>query len=398
MIAHPNQLKGNVINFNSFPLRMDFSTASYESIEYLQELQYSNKEENLNFICSMTSSGKQVKTNTLQITANQLNELSLKEKLFGPSHTPDSSAVVYITRDQLMSLAMDTYSALNIDEECEMPESQFSEAFVEGLVSQIAASQFTHVDIDKALTAKATCGIDFKGDLRADEIKRDLSEVLQVNTINGKKQIVVNEAKSQQFIDNFSFSTGLSGLPAPTWLIGSSLNFAVGNDYKNLQDTKSLNDQLTELNRKSDNNIKWEIEGTRVVPKSINVVRISRARMTKTLKFTRVQRKQFSNSFKKEFSLYSQPARFADFSKIMLVETRSHTKVLCSNQFTQENVHFCILISTPLATGSDNGVLKTLNLVGRCGVVCSPLAVGSEMGSNPSIACFYIINHQPSVR
>jgi len=320
-----------------------------------------------------------------------LDELRLEEKLFGPAKKPNSSAFVYVTRDQLMSLAMDTSSALNIVEEYQMPETQFGEAFVEGLVSQIATSQFTHVDIDKALTAISACGIDFKGDLRADEIKRDLSEVLYVDTVHDKKQIKVNEDKNQQFSNNFSVSGGVSGLPASTWLIGSLLNLAAGNDFKIIQDTKSLNDQLTELNRKSDIGIKWEIEGTRVIPKSINVVRISRAKMTKTLTFTRVQRKQFSASFKKEFSLYSQPARFADFSKIMLIETRSHVTVLCSNQFTHENVHLCIQCHWR----SDNGVLKTLNLMRRCGLVGRPHAVGSLMHSNPSITCRYMIVQQP---
>jgi len=78
-----HQLKGNVTEFETFPLRMDFSSASFDSIEYLQELQYSKEEHGLHFKCLMKTRGKLKKTNTLQITAHQLEELRLEDKLFG---------------------------------------------------------------------------------------------------------------------------------------------------------------------------------------------------------------------------------------------------------------------------------------------------------------------------
>jgi len=115
-----------------------------------------------------------------------------------------------------------------------------------------------------------------------------LSEMLQVDAINGKQHIVVNDAKSEQFSDGFAVSAGLSGFPK-SWLIGSSFNITGGGDFKTLQDAKSLNDQLNELNKRSENTVKWDIEGTRVVPKSINVVKVIRAKMSKTLTFRRVQ-------------------------------------------------------------------------------------------------------------
>lgn len=130
-------LDGKVTDFRHFPLRMDFYAPlkSHERKLFLDFMYES--EADLEFDCSMESSGgKLMKTNTLVINADQLQQIGLEEKLFGPSGAKGKDSV-YVTRDQMTTLASEMYSTLNIVEDYQMPEIQFSEEFVNGLISQV---------------------------------------------------------------------------------------------------------------------------------------------------------------------------------------------------------------------------------------------------------------------
>ena len=64
------------------------------------------------------------------------------------------------------------YSTLNIVEDYQMSESQFSDAFVEGMINQIATEQFKQVPIDTVLASLSNYGFDVGQDFKPDVIKR----------------------------------------------------------------------------------------------------------------------------------------------------------------------------------------------------------------------------------
>lgn len=130
-------ITGNVSDFRYFPLRMDFE-APEKSIERKLFSQFIKQPAlDLHFDCRIESSGgKLVKSNTLSINSAKMQQIGLEEKLFGPAGK-NGKEDVYVTRNQLTELAYEMYSALHIVEDYQIPESQFSEAFVSDLISQV---------------------------------------------------------------------------------------------------------------------------------------------------------------------------------------------------------------------------------------------------------------------
>ena len=88
-------------------------------------------------------------------------------------------------------------STLNIIEDYEMPEFEFSEVTVSDLVSQAATRNFDQVLIDTALATLSTYGFDFRSDIKPDEIKCELMDVLKVETIDNKSYIVAEYTNSR---------------------------------------------------------------------------------------------------------------------------------------------------------------------------------------------------------
>lgn len=68
---------------------------------------------------------------------------------------------------------------------------------------------------------------------------------------------------------------------------------------------QSATDQVNELNTHTQNEAQWEIQGDKVVPKSLNVARIMRSSMKKSLKFSRIRLQQFNAPFERNFKIYT---------------------------------------------------------------------------------------------
>lgn len=135
--GYKNILKGKVTDFRNFPLRMDFVAPLGSHDRRLFEEALKESVADFQFHCTMESSGaKLIKTNTLTINADQLQQIGLEEKLFGPAGNNGKSDV-FVTRDQMSELSSEMYSALNIVEDYQMPEHQFKEAFIEEIIKQV---------------------------------------------------------------------------------------------------------------------------------------------------------------------------------------------------------------------------------------------------------------------
>ena len=90
--------------------------------------------------------------------------------------------------------------------------------------------------------------------------------------------------------------------------VEKSAYWAKENEKRPDVETKSLNDQLRELNTLNLNDIQWTIEGNRVIPKSFNVAKFGRSGLTKTLSFKRVRLVTHDAPFVREFAIYTWKA------------------------------------------------------------------------------------------
>ena len=302
-------LVGNVHEFREFPLRMDF-LARPRSIERKLFDELSSESTDLRFVCSMASRGKLMKTNTLIITTEQQQLLGIEEKLFGPATSDNSNSHVYVTRDQMTELASEMYTTLNIVEDYQMSEGQFSDAFVEGMINQIATEQFKQVPIDTVLASLSKYGFDIGQDLKPEEIKKDLGSIMTIEKIDEKSLIILDEVIYKKLTESNSrsggFGVGVKGLEV-------TANWAASNLKDRTAETKSLNDQLRELNTISQKTIQWEIVDKEILPKSLNVARLARSKLLKTLSFSRIKVQTYLVSFERKFTMHdSRPAAFVD--------------------------------------------------------------------------------------
>jgi hypothetical protein len=297
-------LKGEVTNFRKHPLRMDFY-APQDSTErrlFEKRIQESTaKKFNARFVCEMASRGKVTKTNYLTVSSKQIQSLRIAEDLFGPATS------TLVSREQLAELAHKIYSSLDIVEDYEMTEIAFSESFMSELLSQSIVESFNHVPIEKAAQELSRFATNFDQDLQADIIKRNLSSILEVKEKGGKSHIVLSGDTVDHLKTKDSVSGGnkvSAGIPG---LIDAStaVNFAVDLERDELRSNKSLDDQLKELNEYSKNDIKWEIEGNKVIPKSLNVARLSKSSFEKSISFRRIMRELVEAPFTRKTSIYT---------------------------------------------------------------------------------------------
>ena len=146
-VGKKHLIKGSVSTFRHFPLRIDFEAPinSAERLLFEQIVGVNESLVDLKFNCEMSSTGKVIKTNTLIITSEQQQQIGLEENLFGPSGK-DQQDNVYVSRNQMTQLASEMYSTLNIFEEYQMPEVEFKEEFVNGIIQQAFTEYyFIHV-------------------------------------------------------------------------------------------------------------------------------------------------------------------------------------------------------------------------------------------------------------
>jgi hypothetical protein len=302
---------GNVSDFRSFPLRMDFKAPIHgierKLFENLLAAEGGEDRADLRFACRMMTHGRRVKTNTLTIGSRQQEQVGLVDKLFGPTTATGGSTsvrqpeTVYVTRNQLNDLAADMYSVLNIVEEYQMPTDVFTDDFISELLKEISIKHFTQVPVDATLETLSKYGLDFDADVRPDQIKRDLESLLVIQRQDNRARIILNETKYNDMQRRGTATVRRLG-------VERSADWAKKNGELPLAvENRSLADQLLELNAVSHSEVKWEIEaGSRVVPKTLNVARLSRAHLNHTLTFSRVQVQTTDAPFDRSITVYTR--------------------------------------------------------------------------------------------
>ncbi|CAF1033682.1 unnamed protein product [Brachionus calyciflorus] len=297
-------INGNSLNLNEFPIRVDFlePTTSYKrQILERKLVKEGNKWEP--FIeCKFQVNGNTLKTNEFSIEGKQLQEIGLVDKLFGPASS------VFVTRDQMSKLTSQIYSEMKIIENYEMTETQFSEKFIEDFIFQTSNMAFKHVNIEEALKSLSKYNLD--KDFQPDKVLKEMSKTFKIKSEGNKKHIVTNKenfigknnetdsSSSDSF--NFGFNSDKFGFNA-----GSSKTIGNRKAFGSSEQEKSLNDQLNELNQHTQNEVIWEIDGEKVIPKTINVASLLKSKFSSTLSFKRFKNVQFEALFKKSFRLYT---------------------------------------------------------------------------------------------
>ena len=242
-----------------------------------------------------------------EISAGQLSSPS------SITRTPEIREIttdVYVTRDQMVELANEMYTSLNILEEYEMPEVQFSEAFANDLINQISVCNFSHVPVDEALSSLSKYGFDIPEDFQPDVVKRHLESLFFIQSLGDESRIVLDQQRYSEFFNPSSGSNEGNG--ALDLGIGIPLLFNMNlaslpmyaNTSNGTSDSISLSDQLRHLNTHTQTEVIWEIEGNRIVPKSLNVARLTRSKLRHTLSFSRVRVQTITALFDRQFSVY----------------------------------------------------------------------------------------------
>jgi len=277
-------LKGKVFNSNIVPYKADFRYTIGSKERKLFEQTVNQNSNDFEFQCTITSGTLRQKSNTFTISVQESNNIRLSDKLFGPANES------YVTRDQLTELSNEVNSYFSVVESYQIPEDQFSSAFVENLISLAGQTTFAPVSFNEALKSLSKYSLDISGDLNPNQITKEMSELFS--------------GGGSASVDVFGFGGG-----------SASANYAQSKYDYWLDKGTSLADQLNELNAYSENKIKYEFEGNKIVPKTIQVSKLQSSAFKKTLSFTRIKNYYFEDDFVKSFSLNKNKFLTKKYSK-----------------------------------------------------------------------------------
>ncbi|XP_065665060.1 uncharacterized protein LOC136086703 [Hydra vulgaris] len=297
-------LKGKVFNFKKSPYEIDFKypVGTKERNLFEQEIK---TEPNLKFICNVTAGAQVQKSNTFTLTLQESNNLRLSDKLFGPANE------VYVTRDQLTELSNEVNSYFNVIEDYQISQEQFSSAFVDNLISLSGQTTFKSVSLDDALKSLSKYTMEFRNDLDPDQIKKDLSEVFKIEKLGNKSRIVFDE-KYYKELEKQSSESGAASASVKVFGMGkgsASASYAKSQANHWLEKGSSLDDQLRDLNTYSENKMKYEFEGNKIVPKTLQVSKLQASAFKRTLSFSRIKNYYYEADYNRVFTLNTQNSK-----------------------------------------------------------------------------------------
>ena len=260
--------------------------------------------------CNVQSRGKVRKQNVLTISSSIIDELNLKENLFGAS-----AAEVFITRNQLMELARRIYKSMHIEDKYEIHEELFKTKFVENLLFLTSDYTFEQIDIQTELEKLSYFAIDIK---KPDVIYKYLN-TFSVNSSNLNEQIALKNDQES----NLSTNTGpklyidLNKKFSLRKIFGVNAQIEYYNKMKQEQNFKSLsaNDQLRTLNTVHESDVRWERKGNEIYPKWLNVTRLYRSKFDRSLTFSRIFKLTEESAFNELISIATDDYKAADIFK-----------------------------------------------------------------------------------
>lgn len=217
------------------------------------------------------------KSTPLVIKAAQLKTLDLLKKIFG------KSPVVFMSRQQLSNLAGEVYRALKIMQEYLVSEFEFNEEFIK----LIAKENFTLVPLENSIKHISKYGINPKTTLKLDALKKEASNLFKIDKEGNYS--FVNLGKPNKNLE----------------ILFGSKTARIVEEYLAAwkEANRTLDAQIYDLNYWVRNEIEWQNEGSRLVPKSLNVLRLAKSAFPSSLKFSTVSKRSIKADYLKEFNL-----------------------------------------------------------------------------------------------
>lgn len=159
------------------------------------------------------------------------------------------------------------------------------------------------MSLNEAINSISSYAISFVDDLKPDIIRRDAGRILKIVEYNNKSNVVVDEEGLEYLKKSgkYSKSKYINLFDA-----NRSVEHSREKNEEWLNSNKNHFEQLLELNSVTTDDVQWEFEGEKIVPKSLNVARLMRASFEKTLSFTRIRRQIYEADFMRTFSLYTK--------------------------------------------------------------------------------------------
>ncbi len=95
---------------------------------------------------------------------------------------------------------------------------------------------------------------------------------------------------------------------------------------------KTPNEQI-KLNNRNDDEIEWKIDGENVVPKSINLLKLTKSEFKKkTIKFKNIMKKENEKLFEKSLNLYVNDKYRTQTADRRLMSSTEHSELsFCQN-------------------------------------------------------------------
>lgn len=254
-------------------------------------------------VCEVHSQGFTKRVNRLHVDSKQLRDLKLVDGVFGPA------AEVFVTRMQLTQLTHQLHSSLDVEEEYEVPEERFGEEAVRQIVEQSAASGFSYVPASEALAELSPYRLDFSNDLRADEFSRIFFDNFHLKGTDSKNRTRSDDRLLQMLLLQWRVMIGGGGgIAFGNFSMGGGGEINTNGSALLLQLLQSYEDQLRQEKRLDVGDVRFELEGHRVVPKSILATRLTRSSFDRGFSFGRVRRIVYSAPFSRTFELQTLDA------------------------------------------------------------------------------------------
>lgn len=276
-------LTGRVSNFDQHPFRLDFQVPLNSIERQLVVNKTQSNDDNLDVALTCLASSRRKSQQTFLITPSHMKEFNMSEKLFGESN------LIYVTRSQLKLLASEIYQSMNVSKDFQpnSGEDSFRAMFVNEIIASFG--DFKYVNFDQALESLSMYEIKTLPSLKGDLVKSEYAKILKLQD----QVVTVNK--------DISPGDGLFTILG----VVSSIKFVTRNEKKWKSLNKSIEDQLIELNRENRDDIKWHFDNESVLPKSIKVVKLTKAFLEKQLNLAELKKTTFVDKFTRTFTIYT---------------------------------------------------------------------------------------------
>lgn len=328
-------LSGQVTELNRYPLKVIFKAPvnSKERTLFEQRLNADKENLDLDIVCELSSQGKAYVQNTLIISGSQISQLGIVDKIFGVG------SEAFVSRNQVSQLVSELYLRLNVVEDYQIPETTFKESFINDFLTQTSTQIFQFTDIDKALAQMSK--YNFMVDIAPSVIKSEMSKIFAINKTKSTETLVVNQTQYDRLVTTYGKNTG--GSASGSFLgfkFGGSASYATQQSSDWTRQNTSFTDQLSQLNTYYESEVQWARQGNIIVPKSVDVSKLSKAYFSKDLVFSRVRREYYDAPYKRILVLSTLNKLFTPSAVTENAQrlARVEQSVIDANKQNQKNI------------------------------------------------------------